>query len=368
MPDFRTEPLIVPTVSGLLPAGERDRRVALTSFRSDEGRVQVPMREVVCYECGQTCQVPSAALSANCIHCHTHLNMADVEIRPGSRRLTVRTLGHVHVPAAPVLSHLSVVCNNRDVDGRVSGSFRCTGTLSLNASMVLDGAVSAGKLVVDKGLDVGFAFDGDADRCLCVDEKGNVVTGDHILYILGMYMRDRGQLDNNTVVTTVMSNFGLYKAFDKAGIDYAKTQVGDKYVYEYMAKNGCRLGGEQSGHIIISKYANTGDGLLTSLKIMEVIMAKKQKLSELCRPLKIYPQVLKNIRVRDKKEAQDDPKVQQAVERVAAELGNTGRILVRESGTEPVVRVMVEAPSKQQCEDYVNQVIDVICAQGHARV
>ena len=240
--------------------------------------------------------------------------------------------------------------------------------LNINAGVGSTHMEQLQKLVVDKGLDVGFAFDGDADRCLCVDEKGNVVTGDHILYILGMYMRDRGQLDNNTVVTTVMSNFGLYKAFDKAGIDYAKTQVGDKYVYEYMAKNGCRLGGEQSGHIIISKYANTGDGLLTSLKIMEVIMAKKQKLSELCRPLKIYPQVLKNIRVRDKKEAQDDPKVQQAVEQVAAELGNTGRILVRESGTEPVVRVMVEAPSKQQCEDYVNQVIDVICAQGHARV
>ena len=240
--------------------------------------------------------------------------------------------------------------------------------LNINAGVGSTHMEQLQKLVVDKGLDVGFAFDGDADRCLCVDEKGNVVTGDHILYILGMYMRDRGQLDNNSVVTTVMSNFGLYKAFDKAGIDYAKTQVGDKYVYEYMAKNGCRLGGEQSGHIIISKYANTGDGLLTSLKIMEVIMAKKQKLSELCRPLKIYPQVLKNIRVRDKKEAQDDPKVQQAVEQVAAELGNTGRILVRESGTEPVVRVMVEAPSKQQCEDYVNQVIDVICAQGHARV
>ena len=240
--------------------------------------------------------------------------------------------------------------------------------LNINAGVGSTHMEQLQKLVVDKGLDVGFAFDGDADRCLCVDENGNLVTGDHILYILGMYMRDRGQLDNNTVVTTVMSNFGLYKAFDKAGLDYAKTQVGDKYVYEYMVSNGCRLGGEQSGHIIISKYANTGDGLLTSLKIMEVIMAKKQRLSELCRPLKIYPQVLKNIRVRDKKEAQDDPRVRQAVEQVAAELGNTGRILVRESGTEPVVRVMVEAPSKQQCEDYVNQVIDVICAQGHARV
>ena len=240
--------------------------------------------------------------------------------------------------------------------------------LNINAGVGSTHIEQLQKLVIDRGLDVGFAFDGDADRCLCVDEKGNIVTGDHILYVLGLYMRERGQLDNNTVVTTVMSNFGLYKAFDKAGVDYAKTKVGDKYVYEYMAKNGCRLGGEQSGHIIISKYANTGDGLLTSLKVMEVILAKKQTLSELCKPLKIYPQVLKNIRVRDKKEAQDDPEVQKAVEQVAARLGDTGRILVRESGTEPVVRVMVEAPSKKECEDYVNQVIDVICAQGHARV
>lgn len=154
MPEFRTEPLIVPTVSGLLPEGERDRRAALTSFRSDESRVQVPMRDVVCYECGQPCQVPSAALSANCIHCHAHLNMADVEIRPGSHRLTVRTLGNVHVPSGTVLSNLSIVCNDMVVDGRVSGAFRCTGTLSLNATMVLDGSVSATRLVVDKGAEV----------------------------------------------------------------------------------------------------------------------------------------------------------------------------------------------------------------------
>ena len=164
MPEFRTEPLVVPTVSGLLPAGERDRRVALTSFRSEGERVQVPRREIICYECGQSSRVPSAALSANCLHCHTHLNMADVEIRPGSRRLTVRTLGNVHVPAATVLSHLSVVCNNMDVDGRVSGSFRCTGTLSLNASMVLDGAVSAGKLVVDKGAEVELTVGAAAEQ------------------------------------------------------------------------------------------------------------------------------------------------------------------------------------------------------------
>ena len=154
MPEFRTEPLIVSTVSGLLPEGERDRRAALTSFRPDDARVQVPMHDVVCYECGRTCQVPLAALSANCIHCHAHLNMADVEIRPGSRRLTVRTLGNVHVPSGTVLSNLSIVCNNMVVDGRVSGSFRCSGSLSFNASAVVDGSISAGKLVVDKAAEV----------------------------------------------------------------------------------------------------------------------------------------------------------------------------------------------------------------------
>ena len=224
------------------------------------------------------------------------------------------------------------------------------------------------KFVVDNELDVGFAYDGDADRCLCVDEKGEVVTGDHILYLLGMYMKEKGQLDNNTVVTTVMSNFGLYKAFDKVGIDYAKTKVGDKYVYEYMAQNGCRLGGEQSGHIIISKYATTGDGILTSLKVMEVLMAKKKKLSELCKDLAIFPQVLKNVRVEDKAAAQNDPEVQKAVKAVAEKLGDTGRILVRESGTEPVIRVMVEAATKEECQECVDSVVDVICRQGHARV
>ncbi len=224
------------------------------------------------------------------------------------------------------------------------------------------------KFVLENELDVGFAYDGDADRCLCVDENGNVITGDHILFVLGMYMKERGQLDNNTVVTTVMSNFGLYKAFDKADIGYAKTKVGDKYVYEYMAQNGCRLGGEQSGHIIISKYATTGDGILTSLKLMEVMMAKKKKLGELCRELKIYPQVLKNVRVMDKPAAQNDPEVQLAVQTVADALGDTGRILVRESGTEPVIRVMVEASTEEACQKYVDDVVDTICRRGHARV
>ena len=222
------------------------------------------------------------------------------------------------------------------------------------------------KFVLDNGLDVGFAYDGDADRCLCVDEKGNVVSGDHILYIYGRYMKERGKLLMNTVVTTVMSNFGLYKAFDDLGIDYAKTKVGDKYVYEYMMQHGCRIGGEQSGHIIFSKYASTGDGILTSLKIMEVMMAKKQPLSELHRELTIYPQVLKNVRVTDKGAAQADPDVQAAVAEVAAKLGDTGRILVRESGTEPVVRVMVEAETEQQCREYVDLVVDTIHSRGYA--
>ena len=224
------------------------------------------------------------------------------------------------------------------------------------------------KFVLDNELDVGFAYDGDADRCLCVDEKGQVVSGDHILYVLGQYMKEQDELDHNTVVTTVMSNFGLYKALDTVGIDYAKTKVGDKYVYEYMAQNGCRLGGEQSGHIIISKYATTGDGILTSLKMMEVLMEKKKPLSELYQGLKIYPQVLKNVRVVDKPAAQNDPEVQKAVQAVADKLGDTGRILVRESGTEPVIRVMVEAPSQELCQECVDSVVDVICRQGHARV
>uniref|UniRef100_UPI0040293694 phosphoglucosamine mutase n=1 Tax=Lachnospira eligens TaxID=39485 RepID=UPI0040293694 len=221
-------------------------------------------------------------------------------------------------------------------------------------------------LVRREHLDVGFAFDGDADRCLCVDEKSEVITGDHILYIYGCYMKDRDKLVGNKVVTTVMSNFGLYKAFDAVGIEYEKTKVGDKYVYECMSENGYRIGGEQSGHIIFSKYATTGDGIITALKMMEVMLAKKKTLSELAAPLVIYPQVLKNIRVTDKTQAQDDADVKAAVEAVANALGADGRILVRESGTEPVVRVMVEAGSTQECEKYVDQVIEVIKSKGYA--
>ena len=221
------------------------------------------------------------------------------------------------------------------------------------------------KFVKDNNLDVGFAYDGDADRCIAVEEKGNVVDGDLILYIYGKYMKERGKLLNNTVVTTIMSNFGLYKAFDEAGINYEKTAVGDKYVYENMVQNGHRIGGEQSGHIIFSKYATTGDGILTSMKMMEVILAKKLPLSKLAEPVTIYPQVLKNVRVKSKPEAQNDLDVQEAVAKVAEMLGDTGRILVRESGTEPVIRVMVEAETESLCEKYVDQVIDVIKSKGH---
>ena len=222
------------------------------------------------------------------------------------------------------------------------------------------------RYVVENKMDVGFAYDGDADRCLAVDENGKLVDGDQIMYLYACYMKERGKLVTNKVVTTVMSNFGLYKALEKAGIGYEKTAVGDKYVYENMVQNGHRIGGEQSGHIIFTKYARTGDGILTSLKIMEAMLAKKLPLSKLAEPVTIYPQVLINVRVKDKKAAQADADVQAAVDAVAAELGNTGRILVRESGTEPLVRVMVEAPDQELCQALAQRVVDMIKQKGHA--
>lgn len=221
------------------------------------------------------------------------------------------------------------------------------------------------KLVRENALDAGFAFDGDADRCLCVDEHGNIVDGDLIIYIYGCYLKERGKLIGNKVVTTIMSNFGLYKALDAAGIGYEKTAVGDKYVYENMNDNGYRIGGEQSGHIIFRKYATTGDGILTAIKMMEVMLEKKKTLSELASPVTIYPQVLKNIRVKDKAAAKADMDVQAEISRIELELGEGGRILVRESGTEPLLRVMVEAPEKDICEEYVNRVIQKLIEKGH---
>ena len=218
--------------------------------------------------------------------------------------------------------------------------------------------------VKEKHLDVGFAYDGDADRCIAVDENGNVVDGDRIIYVCGKYLMEQGKLKDNTVVTTIMSNLGLYKACDKIGMKYEQTAVGDKYVYENMLKNGYVLGGEQSGHIIFSKHARTGDGILTSLMVMEAIIEKKQTLGTLADEVKIFPQLLKNVRVKDKKTALDNATVQAAVEKTAEELGTDGRILVRESGTEPVIRVMVEAASDEICEKYVNSVVKVIESEG----
>lgn len=220
--------------------------------------------------------------------------------------------------------------------------------------------------VKENHLDVGFAYDGDADRCIAVDDKGEIIDGDAIMYLCGCYLKEKGELNNNTIVTTVMSNLGLYKALDQKGIAYEKTAVGDKYVNANMMENGHSLGGEQSGHIIFSKYAVTGDGVLTSLMLMEVMLEKKAKLSELRKELKIYPQLLKNVRVADKAAARMDTDVDAAVKRVEEALGDEGRILLRESGTEPLIRVMVEAKSEELCSRYVSEVVDVLYKKGHA--
>ncbi len=218
--------------------------------------------------------------------------------------------------------------------------------------------------VRENKLDVGFAYDGDADRCIAVDENGNIVDGDLILYVCGKYLKERGQLNGDTIVTTIMSNLGLYKACDKIGMKYEKTKVGDKYVYENMVQNNFMLGGEQSGHVIFAKHATTGDGILTSLMIMEVIMETKQTLGKLAEEVTIYPQLLKNVRVADKKTARENPEVVKAIEAVTEALGENGRILVRESGTEPVIRVMVEAETQEICEKYVDEVINVMKEQN----
>lgn len=220
--------------------------------------------------------------------------------------------------------------------------------------------------VKEKGLDVVFAFDGDADRCLAVDDKGEIVDGDKILYVCGRYLKDKGELNNNTIVTTIMSNLGLYKALDKKGINYEKTAVGDKYVFENMMEHGHSIGGEQSGHIIFSKYATTGDGVLTSLMIMETILGRKVKLSELFHSLTIYPQLLVNVKVSSKDAVMNDADVVKLNDEIAAELGDDGRLLLRQSGTEPVIRVMVEAATDELCEKYVYKMVDLIKAKGYA--
>lgn len=221
--------------------------------------------------------------------------------------------------------------------------------------------------VKNERCDVGFAFDGDADRCLAVDENGTVVDGDLILYICGKYMKQCGQLNHNTLVTTVMSNFGLYKALEREGISYVKTQVGDKYVYENMQAEGHCLGGEQSGHIIFSKHGTTGDGMVTALKVMEVLLEQKTSLSKLASEVKIYPQLLKNVRVQDKECAENNENVRKAVKKVEERLGKDGRILFRASGTEPLIRVMAEAATDELCEECVEAIVRVMEQEGLVR-
>ena len=221
--------------------------------------------------------------------------------------------------------------------------------------------------VQENNLDAGFAFDGDADRCIAVDEKGNVVNGDHILYILATRMKENGKLVNNTVVTTIMSNMGLYRALTAAGIDYVQTTVGDRYVWENMAETGNCLGGEQSGHVIMSKYATTGDGILTAIKVMEAVIASKLPLSKLAAPVKMLPQVLKNVRVGDKAAVRNNAAVQAAVKKASEELNGTGRVLLRESGTEPLIRVMAEADTEAICERIVDGIVAVIRQEGLAK-
>ena len=220
------------------------------------------------------------------------------------------------------------------------------------------------RFVVEKGLDVGFAYDGDADRCIAVDHRGNIIDGDKIMYVCGKYLREQGRLNGNTVVTTVMSNMGLYKALEREGISYEQTAVGDKYVAENMLENNYSIGGEQSGHIIFSKYSATGDGILTSLMLMEACVEKKTTLCDLAKEMKVYPQILRNVRVADKVAARENPKVKEAVETAARALGTDGRILVRESGTEPLIRVMVEAGTEEICAEHVDNVVKVIEAEG----
>ncbi len=220
------------------------------------------------------------------------------------------------------------------------------------------------RFVVEKGLDVGFAYDGDADRCIAVDHRGNIIDGDKIMYVCGKYLREQGRLNGNTVVTTVMSNMGLYKALEREGISYEQTAVGDKYVAENMLENNYSIGGEQSGHIIFSKYSATGDGILTSLMLMEACVEKKTTLCDLAKEMKVYPQILRNVRVADKVAARENPKVKEAVETAARALGTDGRILVRESGTEPLIRVMVEAGTEDICAEHVDNVVKVIEAEG----
>jgi len=219
--------------------------------------------------------------------------------------------------------------------------------------------------VKENHLDVGFAFDGDADRCLAVDENGEEVNGDKIMYVCSKWMKSHSMLPSNTVVTTIMSNFGLYKALDQAGIAYEKTAVGDRYVYENMKEFDHMIGGEQSGHVIFRKYAHTGDGLITAIMLMSVMIETNLPLSALTAGCEMYPQVLKNVEVDDKDNTLNDALVKAQVEKSTSDLGDTGRVLLRKSGTEPVLRVMAEAETEEECEKQVDAIIDAMKQSGH---
>lgn len=221
------------------------------------------------------------------------------------------------------------------------------------------------RLVKEQHLDVGFAFDGDADRCIAVDENGNIIDGDMMMYILAKRLKSRGMLNGNTVVATVMSNSGFVKTLKDEGIDCALTKVGDRFVYEYMQENDCAIGGEQSGHIILKKYATTGDGLLTAIMLTEEMCDRKSSLAKLCEPVMLYPQYLKNIRVKSKEAALSDSAVLAALDEVTALIDGNGRALLRQSGTEPVIRVMIEAETEEKSKEYAEKIASVILERGH---
>lgn len=216
------------------------------------------------------------------------------------------------------------------------------------------------EMVVEKKADCGIAYDGDGDRCIAVDEKGNIIDGDKIMYICGKYLSSKDKLNDNTIVSTVMSNLGFYKALEKLDLNSVQTKVGDRYVVEAMKENNYNLGGEQSGHIIFLDYNTTGDGILSSIQLLNVMKQTGKKLSELASEITEYPQKLVNIQVKNKKEALENQNIQEAIKEVEDEMQGDGRVLVRPSGTEPLIRVMAEAPTEEKVEYYVDKICEVV--------
>ncbi|MGJ7913375.1 phosphoglucosamine mutase [Neobacillus sp. LXY-1] len=260
-----------------------------------------------------------------------------------------------HGATSSLASHLFA-----DLDADLSTMGASPNGLNINAGVGSTHPEALAALVKEKGADVGLAFDGDGDRLIAIDEQGNIVDGDQILYICGKYMKEHGRLKHNTVVSTVMSNLGFYKALESHGITSDPTAVGDRYVVEEMKNNGYNLGGEQSGHIIFLDYNTTGDGLLTGLQLVNIMKATQKPLSELAGEMKKYPQKLVNVRVTDKHHVTDNVKVKEIIEQVESEMNGNGRILVRPSGTEPLVRVMAEAATEELCESYVSRIVAVV--------